>query len=284
MMLTNGGRKVGRANRGIASGEVHWFSDWAYLAGSTDPAIQDNNKWTNVYCPTRADVVTVLTGAEVTALGWTRTPNIIRFMQRSSGVPLVGWCGGIESQNVVPVSTSHYGRTFFRSDQTNGINQHALTYNLLGAIQVTIWGQEGSAGGVRKFIRTYYDSAGDQSAWPNDAWYPTAVLLAHATWYRYEWWMEYVTATTYRIHPRIYNMAGVLLYDSATYFHNNTPPAGGATLAAWYAAGNTYGITDVQLARHLGLTMEGQPGAANNDLSWYHADMKLSLDDWIGDN
>lgn len=94
--------------------------------------------------------------------------------------------------------------------------------------------------------------------------------------------MEYVTPTTYRIHPRIFDMSGRLLHDDATYFQNDYPQSGTASLASWYAAGDAFGFSDVSLATRFGLGNEGPATSPSSGEFWYHADVALSLEGWIG--
>jgi hypothetical protein len=94
--------------------------------------------------------------------------------------------------------------------------------------------------------------------------------------------MEYVTPTEYRISPRVYDMAGRLLLDAATYFQSDYPQSGPDSLATFYAAGETFGFTDVALARNLGLGNEGPATSQATGGFWYHADLAVSLEGWIG--
>jgi hypothetical protein len=261
---------------------VVFASDWSTAAGTSDSALRDGGRWTNLYCAQAAQTLTVVPGGPV---GWTKTPNVLRLQQLGPTS-----CGTLEKTELLPVSTSHWGRLYFRNDESGTQHNHVATYNPgIGApIQVAFWNRNGSAAGVSIFLRTYYRANGELATYPTNLWFigtqdsPNVARLAHGTWYRYEWHMEYVTPTTYRIWPRIYDLAGTLLFDATRFYQNDYPLSGTHSLASWYAAGNSFGFTDVTLARRLGLGNEGPGGSTNTGGYWYHADVAISLDGWIG--
>lgn len=247
-------------------GALHFSSDWS--AGD----LRDGGKWTTVYCQQAAQAAAVVAGAPV---GWTRTSHVIRFTQ---GGPAL--CGMLERAQALPASTSHWGRFYFRNDDTVAAHNHVVTYQPMGDIQVAIWNRHGFRDGVRVFLRTYYRGDGSRASYPTHYWGPEA-KLANGTWYRYEWHMEYVTPTSYRLWPRVYTMGDSLVFDASHYLQNDAPPGSGRTLAAWYAAGNTFGFSNVELARTIGLGNEG-PGVPPTGQYWYHAAYALSLQGWVG--
>jgi len=274
MMLTNGGRKVGRANRGVTGGAYQFSSNWATATGTTDSAIGDGGKWNTFWC-TIADVLSVIAGSDI---GWTRTANVLRV--KVAG----GTCGGIERTAAVPVSTSHYGRFFFRNDEPSGTHNHPVTYNHVGAIQLVPWARQGNGATTNFFMRTYYTAAGGSTSYPTNSWSPhSSQWLSTGVWYRFEWHMEYITATTYRVHPRIYNMAGTLLHDENSYYQSDAALGSGLTLKAFYDAPNSFGFSDVNLATRVGVGNEGSTGNPADGDHWYHAEYALSLTGWIGD-
>lgn len=261
---------------------VVFSSDWGTATGTTDAALRDGGKWNTLYCQQAGQTLTVIPGNSV---GWTRTPNVLRLQQLGPNS-----CGTLEKTDLLPVSTSHWGRFYFRNDETVTQHNHVATYNPgVGApIQLAFWNRNGAATGVSIFLRTYYRSNGVLSEYPTNIWFigtanqSAVARLAHGTWYRYEWHMEYVTPTTYRIWPRIYDMSGQLLFDANRFFQSDYPQSGPHSLASWYAAGNTFGFTDVNLGRRLGLGNEGPGGTTNTGGYWYHADVAISTAGWIG--
>lgn len=261
---------------------ITFSSDWSTALGSSVAALQDGGKWNTAYCQQAANVLSVVAGSTV---GWTKTPNVLRLQQLGSTQ-----CGTLEKLNAVPLSTSHWGRFYFRNDEIGTQHNHVVTYNpgVGTPIQTALWNRWGAPDGVSIFMRTYYTSAGGGMSYPTNLWsIGTAGVvgrdrLPNGVWYRYEWHMEYVTSTTYRIWPRIYNMAGTLLYDATRFYQNDYPQSGTHSLSTWYSAGNTFGFSDVTLAQRFGLGNEGPGGSSNTGGYWYHADVALSTSGWIG--
>lgn len=273
-----GGGNAGGFGAG-GSVELVFESDWGTALGSSDEAMRDGGAWDTVYCQSAPQTLTVVEGAP---LGWTKTPHVLRLQQLGPTI-----CGTLEKEGAVPPSTTHWGRLYFRNDETTTTHNHVVTYNPIGAIQVALWNRSGAPDGFRPFIRTYYDEAGATTSYPTNLWNPSIqgvglASLSNGTWYRYEWMMEYVTPTTYRIHPRIYDMSGRLLHDEATYFQNDYPQSGTASLASWYTSGDAFGFSDVSLATRFGLGNEGPATSPSSGEYWYHADVALSLEGWIG--
>ena len=247
-------------------------SDWSSAVGNTDFALSDGGYWNVQFCTNdRSRVLNVVAGVP---LGWTRTPNVmsVRYLGEA--------CAQFEKTDAVPASTSHYGRMYFRNDATSGPNNHPVTYNCCGPIQIVPWARYPTATGLWINLRT-------NAPYPFNAWAPGVVgtaghrQLSHGTWYRYEWFIEYVTPTTLRFWPRLYDLAGNLLYDSSTFVHQDYGGSG-PNLASWYAAGNVITITDPQLARRFGAGNEGPAGAPNTGQYYYFASMALSLSGWVG--
>lgn len=257
-------------------------SDWSTATGSGDAALRDGGRWTTLYCQQAAQTLTVVPGS---AVGWTRTANVLRLQQLGPTA-----CGTLERPDAVPASTTHWGRLYFRNDEIGTQHNHVATYHPgIGApIQLAFWNRNGSAEGVSIFLRTYFRADGAPATYPTNLWSigtpgrAGVDRLRHGTWYRYEWQMEYVTPTTYRIWPRVYGPDGTLLYDAARFFQNDYPQSGPHSLASWYAAGHVFGFTDVQLARRLGLGNEGPGGSGNTGGYWYHAAVALSTAGWVG--
>jgi hypothetical protein len=230
-----------------------------------------------------ASVMSVVSGASV---GWTETPHVLRLTQRGSTL-----CGNIErTQQTVPASTTHWGRMYFRNDETATSHWHPVTYNAVGDIQIVPWSRFASATGVRIGVGTGRDGTGAALGYPFSLWFPGSgpgrgpAQLQNERWYRYEWEIRYLTATSYRIYPRIYDMNGTLLYDYRTFFQNdNGSGSASKSLQTWYEVDNrSFGITNPTLARNFGIGNEGPAGSADTGGSWYFASVALSTTGWIG--
>lgn len=256
---------------------VFFQSNWSTALGNSVNAYQDGGAWTQTYCSGADQVLNVVDGSTV---GWTKTPNVLRIRQFGTQ------CGNLEAVDAIPLSTSHYGRFYFRNDETTSRHNHAVTYFPVGTIQTALWNRNGYANGVNIRMRFYYQSDGNPTSVsgpaPNQWTLSTGsseILLSNATWYRYEWHMEYVTPTTYRLWPRVYEMDGTVpLYTADNYYANE----GALQLSAFYAGGGTWGFSDVELARNFGLGNEGPASGAESGEYWYHAALALATGGWIG--
>jgi hypothetical protein len=283
-------QRTGRRGRwglgGSSAGGVLFASDWSTALGSTPNALQDGGRWTRlVECG--GGYTSVLAVVEGAALGWSLTPNVLRVTQRGATL-----CGDVEvnSGSARPApSQTHWGRFFFRNDETANGHWHPVRYNTVGTVQSVPWLRFGSAGGVRVGPGTSRTGAGAGLSYPYNAWTPAvspgsgSVLLSHGTWYRYEWMKEYVSALAYRIYPRIYSLAGAPLYDYTQFYQNdNADGPSSHSLESWYAAGNTFGVTDADLARNFGIGNEGPGGSNDSNQSWYFGSVRISTGGWIG--
>lgn len=259
---------------------IHFSSAWGTGTGNSDQATSDGGKWDTFYCwEGRPNVLSVVPGGP---LGWERTPNVLAVRQTQE-------CGNIEKLNTVPASTTHWGRFFFRNDENATGHLHPVTYNVSGTIQIAPWMRAGKTNGFDIGVGTSRYGNGismEQLDVRRQWWIPA--LLTHGAWYRYEWMIEYINAISYRIWPRVYDMAGTLLYDASSYYHLDSQHQPNQTLAYFYEhelgpAGGTFGITNAELARNFGMGNEGPGGSSNTGGFWYHAQVALSLDGWIGD-
>lgn len=257
---------------------IFFEADWGTATGTSDNALTDGGVFNNVYCGGRSTTLTVVSGASV---GFTKTPNVLRLQQLGTT------CGMLERLNAIPLSTSHWGRMYFRNDETTSRHNHVMTYFPVGTIQTAIWNRSGTDNGVNIRIRTYYAANGSGAVYPHAHWILGTggggaggeIELDNATWYRYEWHMEYLTPTTYRLWPRIYAMDGTtVLYDHEDFWGGDFT----VSLAQFYAGGGSFGFSDVALARNFGIGNEGPASGANSGEYWYHAAIALSTTGWIG--
>jgi hypothetical protein len=259
-------------------------SDWSAALGNTRAALMDGGTWDRmIECGGGVfDVMAVVAGAP---LGWSLTPNVLRVTQLGPTK-----CGNLErTQQTIAAGQSHWGRLYFRNDETGTGHWHPVTYNCCGAIQMVPWLRFADAGGVRIGVGTSRDGQGATLNYPYNVWIPGAragagpVRLPHGQWFRYEWELRYVTPTSYRIYPRLYDLAGTLLYDYRSFFQNDNQGAGAKSLATWYEVdGRAFGITDPQLATHFGLGNEGPGGSSATGGSWYLARVGLGVTGWLG--
>jgi hypothetical protein len=281
-----------------------FHSSWNHELGSHDNALMDGPqssdwRWNEFFCSGRHDVLQVVPGS---GLGWSRTPNILRVEHTGRSVD----CGAIQRREVVPAQTSHWGRLYFRSDNRSWDGpQHNFSYNFVGDIQAVFFNPSGNAQGWR--VNFLFDYAGDGQHWMSKshpewrfgAWHLKSgpgsntnhIRLPHGEWFRYEWELRYVTPTTIRFYPRIYNMAGELLYDANDFYTNYGEQM---SLQQWYDSngagtgsnGGVFGYhptSGAERMRHIGIGNEGRPQSdATASQFWYVADFAISLGGWVG--
>jgi len=256
------------------SANIFFSSNWNTATGNSDNAITDGGTWNSVYCSGRNTTLAVVPGNTV---GFSRTANVLRLQQLGTT------CGMLERLNAIPLSTSHYGRMYFRNDETTSRHNHVMTYFPVGRIQSAVWNRSGTDRGVNIRFRTYYAANGSDAVYPHAHWIlgngRAEIELANATWYRYEWHMEFLTPTTYRLWPRIYTVDGTEpLYDYTDFYGGDFS----VSLAQYYASGGAFGFSDVSMARHFGIGNEGPSSGVNSGEYWYHAGIALATGGWIG--
>jgi uncharacterized repeat protein (TIGR01451 family) len=276
-----------------------FHSTWGHGTGNSRAALSDGGRWDqDFWCTGRDSVLSVTLGAP---LGWTRTPNVFRTTMRGGTGSM---CGAIQHRDVVPASTTHWGRLYFRNDESIwGGAMHNYSYNFVGDIQMVYFRPNGESAGW--FLGFSFDYAADGASWstkPHPEWArgnwvlqtrqanatspsdftgatsPNRILMDHGAWYRYEWMVEYITPTSFRFWPRLYNAAGTLLYDASNFFNIYHLTA---SLSEYYAGGGAFGTSSTALMRHIGIGNEGRPGPDTGN-HWYTADFAISLDGWIG--
>jgi len=254
-------------------------SSWNAATGNSQAAVTDGGAWNDYYPCMRSDVLSVVSGA---SLGWTRSPNILRVREIGNLA-----CGAVQRTQVVPVSTTHWGRMYFRNDETTQSSSfHNFSYRFVGNIQLVWFNRRATAQGFELDVRlpgTYpFNIWRLQSAAGTNALNPPLVHLQNGTWYRYEWQIEYISAGRIRFWPRMYSNTGVLLYDASNFYQVDTPNSGRATLASWYAAGNSFAVSDLQLIRDIGIGNEGRAPDTRPGQSWYIGNFAISTSGWIG--
>jgi len=276
-----------------SGGYFIFSSSWDAATGNSWEAISDGNAWNQgFWCPGRDDVLSVVPGAP---LGWTRSNNVFAIRMRGGDGAM---CGGIQRREVVPPSTTHWGRMYVRSDLRGwdgGV--HNANYNFVGNIGLVFFNLRGNEEGWRFNIPGLRNEqgvsfSGTSNEWILDSWqyregvHHPDIRLDHGTWYRYEWMLEYITEDTYRFWPRLYDSDGELVFDASNIYHLETWQAPSRSLEYYYTVmDRAFGVrpeTGIEDMRHIGLGNEGRPGPDTGEY-WYHADFAISLDGWIGD-
>lgn len=255
-------------------------SSWNTATGNTPTAVTDGGAWNEHYPCSRSDVLDIVPGAP---LGWTLSANVFRSNEIGNNA-----CGAIQRTNAVPQSTTHWGRMYFRNDETQQSNSfHNFNYNFVGNIQWVFFNRKARVGGFEVDVRmpgTYPFISWRLLSGPgSNPLTPPVITLQNGTWYRYEWQVEYISSTNMRFWPRIYTMTGTEpLYTASDFYQSDTPNAGTATLASWYAAGNSFVVPSLSLARHIGIGNEGRATTTLPGEKWYVANFAISTAGWIG--
>lgn len=260
-------------------GSTLFASSWAAVAGSTEAAVTDGGRWNEAsYCG-RGDILSVVSGASV---GFSRAASVFAVAMRGDG------CGFIQRRGFAPAGTSHWGRMYFRNDETQmGGSMHNFSYNFLGDIQLVFFNRKAVPGGWTLDFGANapfpFTSWALQPGVGSNAFNPPRIVLQNGVWYRYEWHMEFLAGNTrYRLWPRVYNAAGTLLYDASNFYQQSTPTQGTATLASWYAAGNSFAVRNLSLMTNIGIGNEGRVPSPNNGQFWYVGNFAIGTAGWLG--
>ena len=251
-------------------GSQTFGSNWSAATGNDTTALTDGGRFDQLACGSPNAQGAVIAGAGV---GWSLTPNVLRAQMNGSDCFMLEKTGAISA-----ASLTHWGRFFWRNDETGQGQSHPTGYNNIhggDSIQAVPWQRYGDLGasGYHKV------AVGTGGGWPTNRFYSPDVL--NATWFRYEWEMRYLTATTFQFWPRVSSLAGSLLYTAADFQAES-----GQTLADYWGLGNSTtladGASDVELARDFGIGNEGPDGASNTGEYWYYAALAFSETDWPG--
>lgn len=258
------------ACRNQPAGEL-FRSEWSTALGANDRAQSDGGKWDNFICDTtgRNRVLSVIRGSEV---GWTATPNVLQVTSHGETA-----CGLVEVTKAVPEGINFYIRMYIRVEDANQPSFHSVNLNALGDIQTPLWAIWDASERVDYNPKLTLHKTTPS---PYRDWRPRE-KLRQGVWYRFEWFVELVnvSARTARIWPRIYDMAGNLLYDASSFVDYAEPTT---TLQLYYEEGGTTRFTDLNLARRFGLGYEGTATAKDLGRKWYYAAVELRSDTWPG--
>lgn len=252
----------------VGSGASVFSLDWGTATGNSDNATSDGGLATVTrYCAsTRPDTLSVVDQATLTSRGlsWSLTPNVLSIRS------ITGGCGHVELIDYwdAPSAGDRWAVRYYVANgagQTD-TKQHPHCYNPVGSIQLvhcSIWPTGGGGGAWRVGLGL----PGVDFPWyANDG--AADIVAAADAFYRMEHIIHWVTATTLRIYPRLYNAANVLLSDSSNWLHSN----GEGTLDAYYAGGGVFTPTDLGLMRTISWGM-GQSGGS--DGYFYVGDVAL---------
>jgi hypothetical protein len=264
---------------------VLWSADWR-TPGTGAVTYTDSGLFNaQAGCGGNTNVMTIISGAP---LGWNVTPNVARITIPTTTTN----CTGVEIAPVpgLALGQSYFVRMYARSDATSDPTLHPVTIHQVGNIQAVLWSiRNVTAAGYRPVFQTDYAAGSGLTFVAGGScdirWAP-ASLLPSQTWHRFEWHVEFVNVRAndadVRLWPRVYDLAGTLLYDAATY--RRAPGWCGSTtqtLAQFYAAGGLLRFDDLSQTRAFGVGYEGKTGVAVGS-TWYYAAPAVGTAGWIG--
>lgn len=271
----------------IAVGNL-FSARWDYAVGDSQAAVTDNGLFDGTFSngvngTTGVVTLDVVTAASVGANTGTLasyTGGVLRQRMAEGGY------GQMTADTIIPASTSHYGRVYYRSDAGRR-SQHGSGYIVSAA------GGSFNHWQILSLEHNGGSTASDPLQWSirTAGTYPTgryySPSLSKGTWYRFEWYVEYVTATTVKVWPRIYDLTGTLLYDSDDFRDDD----GGSSLTTFWAS-NTLTIgapddtADATEARNFTVGLEDPSNAVGYNPGTpayiYFAALDFSTTGWLG--
>jgi len=258
-------------SNGSSSGGVIFESNWDTV-GTSRSAVTDGGRW-----PTY-DEFNQGTGVQLLSVvtGGPGGHNALRVQQRAT------LAATVQKENVVGQSQSYYVRFYFRNDDTSSANDHIATVERFNYGNLTFVRKYGGATSYRYLMSLY----GCGYTYPIGHW-EVRDRLNNGQWYRFEYFVEFVDANHLRVHPRVFDINGTLLYSEAD-FRQEDYQAGGTwngrsdwTLASYYAAGFNFCVQP-QWVDTFALGNNGATGALDSGLFWYFAAAQIRTDTWPG--
>lgn len=277
-------RRIRRGAVGAGGVTLDFYSDWSTATGATSNALRDGGLWDAVTdAPGGGDVFEVVDGD---AVGWTLTPNCLKFERNAPSTD-----DGMVNVNLdyFPNRTNFYLRFFMRFNATGGHVAHSPSFPQSGGLVWSFRAETDGVGGgwspgagvfplhasnpVSNF--GYELSNGTTGIWP----------FSTTDWIRYESFFEFASDSggncRYRCYPRVYNMAGTLLYDVEDFADTEQPTV---SLQEVYDEGRFYERTVANANAATNMAFGCGEGAFSQDgAQLFHAAVATSTEGWIGD-
>jgi hypothetical protein len=253
-------------------GGVVFESNWSADTGSSRRAVTDGGRWKNYWEFNRGTGVQLLSVVP----GGPGGRNALKVLQRGQT-----FAANVQQNNVVPRSRNFYVRFYVRNDDTSTAGDHVATVDTWQYGNLTFLRKWSTADGWRLAISLY----GCGFTYPIGHWGPN-VTLSRATWYRFEYFVDFVDATHVQVHPRVYDAGGTQILADADFRQAAWGDAlwngrNDWTLASYYASGHSFCVQPDALT-NFGLGNNGQRGAADTGLPWYFTGVQIRTDWWPG--
>jgi uncharacterized protein YjdB len=253
-------------------GGIVFESDWSAGTGTSAGVVTDGNKWDQYDEFNGGSSVQLLSVVP----GGPGGRNALKVLQRGST-----FAANLQKRNLVPPSTDYYVRFYMRNDDTSPAGDHIVTPDIYEYANLT-------------YIRKYADATGWQVTssfyglgyvYPIGHWNLNR-RLALGAWYRFEYFVHFVSAAQIQVRIRIYDAAGTQIASEVDF--NQSDPGGQVwngrsdwTLASYYQAGYSFGVVPAPLTT-FGVGNNGQQGATDSGLPWYFAGIQIRTDRWPG--
>jgi hypothetical protein len=261
---------------------VVFESKWTTALGNARTAVTDGGAWDQFSDFGQGRILAVVSG------GPAGYANALRVTQEGE----TGGAAYLQRNNFLTAGTDFYVRYYMRNDDVNsGSYDHIVSAWFAPVPPVSLWYMmKGAAGGGWGVGMASNGNGGDSDHYPVYGWQlrgpNNTSILPNGRWYRFEYWVHFVTATTMQFHVRIYDDANTLLYTdadmrqldygSAVWNGSNT-----WTLASFYAAGHTMTIDPLKIV-DFGMGNNAQAGTVNTGQYWYYAGVQIRTDHWPG--
>jgi hypothetical protein len=261
---------------------VRFQSDWDTALGNSDEAIRDGGRWTWHADFSGDQLMTVVSGGPA-------GHNALRVQQRGQGR-----FAFVQKDDFKPVRSRYRGRSFYvrfymKNDDTYPVGDHIVTPDFQNYQNWTYMRRlaDPAAGKWKLYNSSHKDNRNCLSHPPPVIHWSPANLLNNGEWYRFEYHVEYVTKNRIQVHPRVYDAAGVLLYDDddfqqSSYGSQEWNGRSDWTLASFYAAGYDF-CHDPHTMNDFGMGNNGQTGTADPETPQYWYFAAVEIQDWDGD-
>jgi hypothetical protein len=200
-------------------------------------------------------------------VGWTATPNVLQVTNRGETR-----CWKVETTSAIPQGQNYYVRFYARVEDEMQTSFHSVAISA-ATTQAALWSiEQANASGYLHAFRYPRSPYYLDFSWVCDT------RLARRAWYRFEFYVEILSAGRFRISPRVYDAAGNLICQSSTFHHVD---GGSRTLQDLNNTGGSP-YTNLDLLRRFGIGYEGTGGATNTGTHWYYAAVEIRSDTWPG--
>ena len=252
-------------------GAIVFESNWPTIGTST-AAVTDGGRW-----PTWNEYDDDGSGTQLLTVvsGGPSGLNALRVLQRGHDA------AHLIKENFIAQSQDYYVRFYMKTDDTSSAGDHIVTVEPFHYANLTFMRKYGGSTTWGFDLSMY----GCSQSYPVVHWGPPQ-RLNNGQWYRFEYFVDFVNATNIRIHPRVYDASGTLIYSDADFqqedFGSSTwNGRSDWTLASYYAAGHTSCVQPTWM-NDFSMGNNGQQGAGNTGRFWYYAGLQIRTDTWPG--